>query len=126
MSKNLIILIIILFALSGCTSTRVIESARDRIAELEKLNEAGAARNIELEKLNEAERAGNKELGDLLFRLRAENEQYIEAERNRLEAERLIVDSFSGIFEDGETIIERLIRGHNLIRDYFESLEVLE
>lgn len=128
MPKIVIVFIfsICILTLSGCASTGVIESARDRINELEQLNEAGAARNTELEELNASERAGNKELGDLLLGLRTENKQYLEAERNRLEAERLIVDSLTGIFEEGEDIIEGLIRGYHLIRDYFESLEILE
>ena len=120
------IVLILILSLSGCTSTRAIRSARNRINELEKLNEAGAARNTELGELLESERAGNKEMGILLSGIRTENDKYIEAERNRIEAERLVIDSLTGIFKEGEDLIEGLIRGYNIIREYIEALEVVE
>lgn len=127
MSKiNIVFIIIFILIISGCASTRVIESARNTIDGLEQINREQESRNTELEKLLESEREGNKELGNLLLGLRAENKQYIKAERDRTAEERKIIDRLSGIFSSESEIIEKLIQGYNEIRKYFESLEVLE
>ncbi|MCK5612662.1 hypothetical protein KAR91_62900 [Candidatus Pacearchaeota archaeon] len=126
MSKFIIIFIIVILSFPGCASTRAIESARNTIAGLEQLNTEQESRNIELEKLLESEREGNKELEKLLLGLREENNQYFESERNRVAEERKIIDRLSGIFSSESEIIEKLIRGYREIRDYFESLEILE
>lgn len=123
---KIIICVLLVINLSGCASTRALKSARSRIDELEQLNEAGSARNIELGELLEAERAGNRELGILLSGLREENDRYLESERNRIAAEKQIIESLSGIFSEGSDIIEELIRGYNIIREYFESQEIME
>lgn len=123
---NIIFIVVFILVISGCASTRVIESARNTIDGLEQLNREQESRNIELKELLESEREGNKELGNLLLELRAENKQYIESERDRTTEERKIIERLSGIFSSESEIIEKLIHGYNEIRKYFESMEILE
>ena len=123
---NIIFIIVFILIASGCASIRALGSARSKIVELEQLNEARAARYTELEGLYNSEREGNKELERISRNQLSELNGYIESEKHRLEAERLIVDSLSGIFEEGESVIEGLIRGYQLIREYFEAQEIVE
>jgi hypothetical protein len=124
---KIIIIGFLIIILSGCTTTRqALESARETISQLEQSNGERAARNIELEGLYTAERAGNKELERIINNQQSELNGYIEAERNRIEAEKLIVESLTGIFSEGSEIIEELIRGHYNIREIFEQAEEME
>ena len=120
------IIFIMLLALSGCASTRVIESARNTIDGLEQLNREQESRNSELAGLLESEREGNQELKRINENQQSEINSYTESERNRIESEKLIIDRLSGIFSSESEIIEKLIEGYNEIRKYFEYLEVLE
>jgi len=127
MYKLYIILIIIIVSLfTGCASTRTLEQARDTIAELKQSNAERAARNIELEKLFNAERAGNNQLKEIISKQQSELNGYIESERNRIAAERLIIESLTGIFGEGSKIIEELINGYKQIKQYYFPVEVLE
>jgi peptidoglycan hydrolase CwlO-like protein len=118
-----VVLVVTIF--SGCSTTRALRSARDRIVELEQINEEGTKRNTELENLLESERIGNQQMGELLSRIRSENERYLESERNRIEAEKQLANSLSGIFREGSDIIEQLIRGYHEIRKYLENKGLL-
>lgn len=120
------IIFIMLLTLSGCTSIRAIESARNSIDGLEQINREQESRNIELAILLESEREGNQELKRINEDQQSEINSYTESERNRIESERLIIDRLSGIFSSESEIIKKLIDGYNEIRKYFESLEVLE
>jgi len=120
---NRLIVIFIILSLSGCASLRTLESARSKITKLEQLNEAGTARNGELESLLESERTGNQELKRIISEKQSELDGYFESEKRRIEAERKLIDSLSGIFEEGSDIIEELIRGYRLIREFFEAQE---
>ena len=120
----IIILIAALFP--GCASTRTIEQARATITELEQYNAERAARNIELEKLFAAERAGNNQLKEIIENQQSELDGYIESERNRIAAERLIIESLTGIFGEGSKIIEELINGYRKIKQYYFPVEILE
>ena len=115
----IIILIIALFP--GCTTLRTLESARDRIADLEQLNAAGTERNKELGNLIESERAGNQELERIINNQQSELNKYLESERNRIGAERELANSLSGIFSEGSDIIEQLIYGYRQIRAYLKD-----
>jgi len=123
---NRIFIIILILTLSGCTSTRVIDSARKTIDGLEQLNREQESRNTELASLLESERAGNQELERIIENQQSEINQYTESERNRTAEEREIIDRLSGIFNSESEIIEKLIQGYHEIRKYFESLEILE
>lgn len=120
------IIFIMLLIISGCASTRVIESARNTIDGLEQLNRDQESRNTELATLLESERAGNQELERIIDNQQSEINRYTESEINRIESERLIIDRLSGIFSSESEIIEKLIEGYNEIRKYFEALEILE
>jgi len=126
MVKISIIFIMLLAIFSGCASTRVIESARDRINELEGLNEAGTARNIELAELLESERSGNEAIRIIVESQKSEIDGYLQSAKNRTESEKRIAEGIGDIFVDGETELEGVIRRYYLLRAYFESLEVLE
>lgn len=126
MSKNYIIFLVIIFPLlSSCSTVRSLQSARERVAELERLNEAGGIRNTELAKLLESERVGNEELERVLAEKRYELEKYLETERQRIAAERKLAERISGIFEEGTDIVESLIRGLDAIRTYLEAQGIL-
>ena len=56
------IIFIMLLTLSGCTSIRAIESARNSIDGLEQINREQESRNIELAILLESERELNQEI----------------------------------------------------------------
>lgn len=125
MSKIIIIFFIII--LSGCTTTRrALDEARNSIAELEQLNEERTSRNIELEKLYNSERTGNKELERIINSQQSELNGYLESERNRIKAEKLIAESLTGIFGEGSDIIEELIRGYYSIREIILTDKELE
>jgi len=127
MLKIIIISIILIFCFPGCaTYRRVIESARESIEQLEQLNADETARNKILEELIIAERAGNKELERIIRNQKSELDGYIESERIRSEDEKRIIESLSNIFSQEADIIEKLKRGYQLIREYFEAQRVLE
>ena len=126
MGKNIIIVCIIII-LSSCTTTRqALRQSRDTIEQLEQLNDDRRARNTELESLINAERAGNKELERIISEQQSSLNGYIESERARLERERQIIDSLSGIFSEGSDLIRQLKKGYRLIRAYFESQTIME
>lgn len=127
MYKSIIIFIILLLSLSGCTTyRRSIESARESIKQLEQLNADEAARNTALEILIDAEREGNKELERIITDQQSKLDGYIESERLRSEDERRIIESLSDIFSEEADIIEKLKQGYQLIREYFEAQRILE
>lgn len=103
---------------SGCATTRALQSAQNRVIELEQLGEERAARLEEQEQLNLAARGRAEEL-------RRINEEYIKSERARLEADKLFIDSLTGIFKEGADIIERLIEGFDIITKYLEDKGLL-
>lgn len=123
---NIIFIIVFILITSGCASTRVIESARDRINELEGLNEAGTARNLELAELLESERSGNEAIRIIVESQKSELDDYFQSAKNRTESQKRIAEGIGDIFVDGETELEGVIRRYYLLRAYFESLEVLE
>jgi hypothetical protein len=118
-----IVLIIIIF--TGCTTLRTLESARSRIAELEELNAEGDFRNTTLQGLLKAERTGNEELERILTEKRSELEIYFRSEKLRIEAERKLADSLSGIFSESTDIITQLIEGYRQVRAYLEAQGLL-
>lgn len=117
MPKIFIIILFCILTFTGCTTiTRALTEAKNSIAELEQLNEERAERNLELESLYNSERTGNQELERIIDNQQSELDGYIESEKNRIEAEKRIIDSLSGIFGEGSEIIEELIRGYFDIR----------
>ncbi len=126
MVDRIIVIVIFILIASGCASTRALESARESITGLERLTEEQESRNTELEKLLESERAGNEELGNLLSGIREENERRTEAERLRIAEKRKFLDSLEFIFSAESEITDKLIKINQLLRAYFESMEVLE
>ncbi len=111
-------IIIFIIILSGCTTTRTaLKEARGTIEQLERSDAERTARNIELAGLYNTERAGNEALKGIISSQQSELDDYIEAERNRIAAEKLIIDSLTGVFGEGSEIIEELIRGYNSIRE---------
>lgn len=118
---NIVFILLILTLFSGCSTFRDLRSARDRVIELERLNEEGAVRNSQLENLLKSERAGNEELERLLAEKRSKLEEYLESERIRIAAERKLADSLSGVFRESTDIIEGLIEGYRIIRTYLED-----
>lgn len=126
MYKIIVIFIILLLSLSGCASSRAIESARESIAGLERIREEQESRNSELEELLKSERAGNEELENLLSGIREENERRTEFERLRLAEKREFLGSLELIFSRESEITDKLIEINQLLRDYFESMEILE
>jgi len=123
---KIVIISFLVISLCGCTTTRQsLDSARSRVIELEELNKEGAARNTELANLLESERIGNEELERILSEKRSELEGYFDSERSRIEAERRLADSLSGIFNEGSDIVEQLIKGLREIRSYLEDLGIL-
>jgi chromosome segregation ATPase len=118
--KNYIFFIIFsVIVFSGCSTTRIIERAESRIADLERINEEWAARNSELERLIEAERNSNKQLERII-------NEYVEAERLRVEAERKLAERLSGIFKEGSSVVDKLIKGYQQIEAHFGFTGLLE
>ena len=127
MFKSIVVLFICLFTFSGCNTTkRALAEARVTITDLEQLNAERAARNEELERLYNAERIGNQELKRIIEKQQSELDGYFESERKRIEREKLIVNSLTGIFGEGSDIIEELIRGYSDIAESIGQTEPVE
>ena len=121
-----IFVIVLIFSLSGCASTRALKSARESIAGLERIRTEQESRNIELEELLKSARAGNKELGNLLSGIRKENERNTESERLRIEEKRKFIGSLEFIFSKESEITDKLIEINRLLREYFEAQDVVD
>ncbi len=124
---KIVFIIVFIIIFTGCTTTRTaLREARNTIDQLEQLNAERTARNVELAQLYNAERTGNQGLERIIENQQSEINGYIESEKSRIEAEKLIIDSLSGIFGEGSDIIEELIRGYNNIREIFEQTKEME
>ncbi|MCP4393455.1 MAG: hypothetical protein GY804_04195 [Alphaproteobacteria bacterium] len=126
-SNIFILLPIMLICFSGCTTTREhLEQARFTISELEQINGERATRNAELEQLYNIEREGNQALKRIIEGQRTRINNYLESERKRIEEEKRIIDSLTGIFGEGNGIIRELREGYYKIREIVLQPEEVE
>ena len=120
MAKKIFVIIFVIVSFIGCrTFSDINDESTERVRELEQLNRDGETRNAKLEELYDSERKGNEAL-------RGTINDYLESERQRVEAEKRFIDSISGILQEGGDIIKRLFEGLEEIERYVLSLEEVE